>query len=628
MKRAAVCIGVDRAGNLPPLRAAAAGAKEFAAWAEGQGCETKLLTDADDGDVSLRQITKAIAGFVSAGVYEQLIVYFAGHGILKQAETEYWLLSGAPEDPNEAVNLFGSIALGRNSRIPHLVFVSDACRSRADSSELLNVGGGVIFPNSKGGAPRPQVDVFYATLPGDPAYEVALKDSTAAYKGIFTESLLEVVRAPSAELVDSIDDGEHRRSIVYAWKLKDHLEALVPLKAEAVRITLRQIPELRIESHPPKYLAILPSVPAVAPTPRRTVRSGRRPAKDAPATADSRSIPLTASLRQDPIGDSLAALKSTHFWQEPGAATPRKTRTTRGGAQLHKLASSGPVDRTGLTTELEALTTKHGRGHFETTTGMTVHGAGVADASAAQWRTEVFRDDHDADATHVRLTPVAKGKSPARGRAANSLLLEFAAGIGTVVGILPGFIGTIVVEQNRIVSVNYVPSDQTPRYNEYLLFATELERMKAYAAVAARNGRFVVERERASDLADRLRRLKAFDPILGLYAAYAYAQHGQIDELTSVFAHMRDDTAPVPFDVAMLAARFGDAPAGVPKTRAGITPFCPMLSQGWALIFKGDALNAPLLQKLQPRLLPSLWTCFDARGVALVRAALKKGDVQ
>ena len=60
---------------------------------------------------------------------------------------------------------------------------------------------------------------------------------------------------------------------------------------------------------------------------------------------------------------------------------------------------------------------------------------------------------------------------------------------------------------------------------------------------------------------------KSFDPTLGLYAAYAYAQSGNYPEVLSVFRYMRRDPAPVLFDVAMLAAqrargRFGTRARG------------------------------------------------------------------
>src|SRR5262249_8419340 len=136
--KACLAIGVDRvdqAGTLAVLQDAAAGAERFYNWALGEGYDSKLLTDRT-GPVTTALIKAEIRAFVNKGTYDQLLVYFAGHGILKSAYWEQWLLSDANNDPNEAVNLESSIKYGRNSRIPHLVFVSDACRSLTTDPNL------------------------------------------------------------------------------------------------------------------------------------------------------------------------------------------------------------------------------------------------------------------------------------------------------------------------------------------------------------------------------------------------------------------------------------------------------------------------------------------------------------
>ena len=63
---------------------------------------------------------------------------------------EYWLLSGAPDDPQEAVKVASSVALARYCGIPHVVLVSDACRTAAESIQAQNVEGSSIFPNRNG----------------------------------------------------------------------------------------------------------------------------------------------------------------------------------------------------------------------------------------------------------------------------------------------------------------------------------------------------------------------------------------------------------------------------------------------------------------------------------------------
>src|SRR5205807_4302405 len=234
MKRAAICIGVNRAGKMTQLQAAVKGAKDFEDWAKKQNCTTKLLVDEQSNPVTLNHIFTAVSEFVAAGTYDVLVIYFSGHGILIAPGAEYWLLSQSPQNPNEAVNLSRSIEDARNSRIPHVVFVSDACRSAAGSPPLSGVTGGVIFPNQALVGQPSEVDVYYAARPGNPAWEAPEAEATKEYNGIFTGSLLKVVMAAKAHLVESVMDGTQALKVISSRKLKEELEASVPIEAGAI----------------------------------------------------------------------------------------------------------------------------------------------------------------------------------------------------------------------------------------------------------------------------------------------------------------------------------------------------------------------------------------------------------
>ncbi len=125
--RAAVIIGVDKADNLPRLNGAASGARQVASWLHGEGFDTALFADGS-GPVRVNDVYDAIARNVNRGTTEQLVIYFAGHGFISNY-SEFWMLSNAPGNPNEAVSLRESIELAKASGIPNVVFISDACRS-------------------------------------------------------------------------------------------------------------------------------------------------------------------------------------------------------------------------------------------------------------------------------------------------------------------------------------------------------------------------------------------------------------------------------------------------------------------------------------------------------------------
>ncbi|MES2107961.1 MAG: caspase family protein [Bacteroidota bacterium] len=254
MKKCAVIIGVNQTGRLPVLDAAVRNAERFNEWALSQEYKTTPLTDAD-GPVSVGQIKKAVNDFVEKRSYDLMIIYFSGHGILQGAEDEYWLLSGAPGDANEAVLVAPSAAFARRSGIPHVVFISDACRSVPKDPLISGMLGSVIFPNTEAPDTDPTLDIFYATKPGNAAYEVAAEDAVAGYRSIFTDCLLEALGGGVPELLEELTESGRDYRVVLSQELKRYLREAVPLAARSANITLQQLPESRVESVKPRYLS-------------------------------------------------------------------------------------------------------------------------------------------------------------------------------------------------------------------------------------------------------------------------------------------------------------------------------------------------------------------------------------
>jgi hypothetical protein len=193
----------------------------------------------------------------------------------------------------------------------------------------------------------------------------------------------------------------------------------------------------------------------------------------------------------------------------------------------------------------------------ETTTGFTLIGAFVEVVVAPGWEV-----DYPASSSlvpsgqFIRLAPqfgVGEGSPLPSG----TMLLQFRSGAGTLLAILPGFIGVVLVAENRVLNVNYLPVLATTRFQAQAASAAEREKLKALAAVHARYGEF-------TPLAPPLGYLAAgphgFDPTLGLYAAYGYAQRGQYTEVTSIQRWLAEDPAlPQFFDIELLAARYQPA---------------------------------------------------------------------
>src|SRR6185369_9246736 len=111
MIRAGVFIGVDKTGNLTKLRDAASGAQRMHQWALSQGIpdatHAKLITDSGGTKVTSDMVYDAIKELIDGPGVDQLIVYFAGHGV-NINRGEHWLLTDAPVKTSAAVNVSGS----------------------------------------------------------------------------------------------------------------------------------------------------------------------------------------------------------------------------------------------------------------------------------------------------------------------------------------------------------------------------------------------------------------------------------------------------------------------------------------------------------------------------------------
>src|SRR5439155_24193159 len=108
----------------------------------------------------------------------------------------------APADTNAEVNLNGSAEIAHHCGVPHVVFISDACRTAPEGIQAQGVAGGEIFPTSGGGQLEGSVDRFWACLVGDPAAEVRdPRITTGEFRGLYTELFLDTLRGQHEEVV-------------------------------------------------------------------------------------------------------------------------------------------------------------------------------------------------------------------------------------------------------------------------------------------------------------------------------------------------------------------------------------------------------------------------------------------
>ena len=579
MQRATVLIGVRKSGDLPELQAVEGGIDAMEHWALAQGMDRDLvvrLTDGERGEVDVGSIYEALDAIVERATVDQLVVYFAGHGVNK-GYSEYWLLSDAPRNANEAVNVAGSAELAKRCGIPHVIIVSDACRTLPESIDALSVTGGMIFPSQTPRGPAAKIDTFYACLLGDPAHEIADPvDAARVFRSVYTDVLVDSLMGRHPELLEPEGDGS-KFSLVRSGELEEALPELVVARLRELKALLvaNQTPEATVTSN--RKTAWLSRVEVTA-QPRR---GGRR-----------RSV-RRAGGGTPPRGSAAALLQAA-------MAVPPISGVSRA------LPSIGPEALVSAATRLEP---EFGPLHYETECGLKLRGETLSDAASSAGGLEVLTGDL------LRLT------LPGRTVAAD-VLLRFASGACALVPAVRGFITGLSFEDGRLVDVDYTPSEYRPAGIEYRRNAAELRRTRAIVATASRFGLLKPEGdEDARGLADRVIELSRLDPSLAVYAAYALLASGQEDFLPRLHASVRAGLGVGLFDLAMLAGVLGGrSPAQAARTRPGM----PMLARGWALHSAFGVRLPATLDRLPGYLVSSVWTLFDWRAYEPLRTAMRE----
>lgn len=598
-KKCAVVIGVNQTGGLPILTAAVSGAEDFNNWAVSQGFDTCLLTD-KKSLVTVKMIKGAVANFVNQKVYEQMVVYFSGHGILKTAVDELWLLSEAPGDSDAAVNVQPSRYLSRRCGIPNVVFISDACRSTPLNFQIAQVSGSVIFPNTFSANTRVNVDMLYATAPGDPAFEVQVEEATKNYCGLYTRELLKGLNGKVPQIIQEYDlsssglagFNNRKYSVVPAYELSEYLYSAVPISASLINITLSQNPDAEVTSRPPSYLSLF-----------------ERSINEVDHNDTTKMIPDGMDDMEE-MGDTdftdLIIDKNENF-QELDLEEFNKEFLE--GIKEPRTEYTPPpkkYDKAAYDSILESLN----RSSKDIRTGFTIVGIPFVENYYSRKEVQIFSEN---DAVQIRIRVDIK-----------TYLLDLPGGRLLPLAVLPGFIGTVVFDKGEVITVNYSPTEfgfkSIRRFNE---INSNLEERRAVIAAKSKSGIFKISEnvDELSQTASYLRTHKNLDPSLGLYAAYAYIQAGKFEDVQSIYDYMSKEPEPVLFDVAMLNEL--SEPEPDKRVLANAAPFCPMLNQGWSYLTVNPDFFDPFLIEISKYREDGLWTTFRADISAKIKEKLK-----
>jgi hypothetical protein len=587
MVRAGIFIGVDQAGDLQKLSDAATGAKRMHEWALEQGLpdktHAKLLTDAGGKKVRPDDITDAVYELCNGAGVDQLLVYFAGHGINLQ-RGDRWLLSEAPVKPYAAVNVMGSVELARTCGIPHVVVISDACRVAPQGIQNQNIEGVEIFPNTGGGEKTRPVDQFFACYLGRTAAEV--KDAaseSATYSALYTDALLDALLGTRSDILAPGGTGDTAKYIKI-WALKDYLDAEVPRRVKALRLEkkVNQNPDAIITSRDGWLARIEAEVAAT-----RGGRVVRSPAPVPGPTLGSMSRDVTASASQGKPDDVTKTLQEAIAAGLPGAER-------FAGAVQHVAQPFGPE-------------------HFESQCGIKVRGARITSFLAPFANGQLLGRDGNL----LRIETIDG--------AGASVLLRFDNGTACVIPVIQGFLAALTVDGGELADVAYEPSDNTWRWDLYKQRASDVRSLRAVAATASRHGRFRLDSNDSERVGQQMQYAKGIDPTLAVYAAYAYHDAQLGDRIREMSGYLKSDVGVTFFDLELLGRRL----VGTSIDRSQmVVPFLPLLSQGWSLLRAHRVKLHPALDGIEQDMRNSLWTLFDERAIPKLERAITSKDVR
>ena len=593
---AGVFIGVDRTGALQQLNDAAAGARRMYDWAIGQGMvqgtHAHIITDEGGAKVTPDQVYDAIKALIDGPGIDQLVLYFAGHGV-NINRCEHWLLSDAPTRASAAINVTGSVELARYCGIGHVVIMSDACRVAPDGIQAQNVRGQDVFPNDGAADKAKPVDQFFACVLGKTAAEI--KDPQVAasnYSALYTDALLHALLGEREDIFELSGDPADTARYIKPVKLQEYLEKEIPQRVLKLKLEkkVNQNPDAILTAHT-HWIS--------------RIDTGRLPRARPPSRG-----PAPAGAARGAPPKPIDSLRATTRKLVTSAAAADQSALAREITRAKTLALPG-AER--LVDSVEQIAVPFGPDHFETECGIKVRGNRVVEAYTRWAQLDLL----GAQGALVRVNGLTQP--------AASVLLTFADGRGALIPAITGFVAALTFDDDELIDVAYEPSANNWRWDLYKDRAEEVRALRAVAATASQHGRFRLDDADAMNVARKMQYAKGIDPTLSVYAAYAYHDLHAVGLIRDMSMYLRDDLGTTLFDVALLGRQLLDR---VVDLKSGVVPFVPLLAQGWALLSANKVRMHPLLQGIETTVRESLWSLFDPSGVKKLKRALASGELQ
>lgn len=568
MKKHAILIGINTIPDLGYLSAPTSYAVKMKAWAETQGYITHLFIDepVDDlvsGKCSRIDILAVTKKIIDDGC-DQLLIYFAGHGVERTIGDDVWLLPGYVDDPADCISIFLSQQLAFRTGIEHVIMISDACRSASDSASIRPITPSSLLPNRKNIDHRTAVDIFYSTWPGEDSTD--LRDAnTGEYRSIYSDSLLDCLHGNIPEIIKDIVNIRPKFPAVFSHELNDYLKKEVPEKMRLIGGIL-QYPMGTVSSSDPLYLSSFPLV------------DGDSEEEVIEETGLSVIIePIFRPVETKKIDEKLESFI--------------KLKGGRIKVQMQKILRDFKHDYN-LFTSPAILN--------ENITGLYITGNNNPMVLSSR------ENDMYLERKDFSVPVVLNFEDVLTGDRALYFVSNWRKNRFYPVNVIPGYLTQVVFEKHELLTVNYFPTDRNNKYDANF-WATEVAERKAHIIMAAKNGMF----QGTQEMGDYLRTYKHLDPTLGLFAAYAYFQKGDFDGLRDLYRFLLNHQHFILGDIQLLNKL---SATNLDFERENEIPF-PLLTEGWTYL---NMLESNPYNFLSKQLQPGLWASFDRLGIDLI----------
>jgi hypothetical protein len=512
------------------------GAKAFHEWATKLGYQSTLLTDEQDAVTmsrlrdTLEKVLMPAAGSAIVPIH-RCILYFAGHGLIREAEEGLWLLSDWYDDSRAvAVEVLKRRLYLYN--VSQIAIFSDACRSLPPDIQTSDLtADGVLGRGPCPPSPLVAIDKYIAAQDGAVAYSIPginPEDDRCIFTGVLLQGLWGVAPSAFSPLL---------KTKVTSSSLGTYLVTEVPKVAAQYQLRLNPSVSPTFPDPDNVYFGDMtppPQAPTFPAWPPPESVAGGAPAAAGPATVTTvvvtpRELTAQGLSKRDAGGLSVAkhileSVKESYMTmgQEPEAQGPGVGR---------------PIDELPLPVGFGVQLKSQATSWITSESGFEVQGAQLT----AVWLEAglTVKPDLQSSARWIVQENGARLERP------SAMLVELdnesQERFFLALAALPNFGAFLVCDKWGAAALRYGSMVNDP------ITALAVESALAAMESGALRG------DQAETLARALRMGKHAAPVLGVIAAYLYDSAGDLESIRRFAQFYIEKGQPIPYDVAMLA---------------------------------------------------------------------------